>query len=82
MRKIEVITISTEEVEHGVAELWEGGNQIAFTLLDDGELKLWFKTRHDGSPVVVGLESLTDALAEVHRIFAPAPGRGATLKPL
>ena len=64
------ITISAEEVEHGVAELWAGGQQIAYTVFDDGELTLRFEPRHDGSPVVVGVRSLTDALAEVERVLA------------
>jgi hypothetical protein len=33
-------------------------------------LTLRFEPRHDGSPVVVGLRSLTDALAEVERVLA------------
>jgi hypothetical protein len=33
-------------------------------------LKLRFEPRHDGTPVVVGLRSLTDALAEVQRLLA------------
>jgi hypothetical protein len=36
MHEIKVITISAEEVEHGVAELWAGGQQIAYTVFDDG----------------------------------------------
>jgi hypothetical protein len=67
MHEIEVITISAEEAEHGVAELWADGQQIAYTVLDDGELKLRFAPRHDGTPVVIGVRSLMDALSEVHR---------------
>ena len=70
MHEIKVITISAEEAEHGVAELWADGQQIAYTLLDDGELKLRFEPRHDGTPVVIGLRSLTNALAEVDRHVA------------
>ena len=70
MHEIEVITISAEEAEHGVAELWAGGQQIAYTVLDDGELKLRFVPRHDGTPLVVGVHSLTEALAEVDRALA------------
>jgi hypothetical protein len=29
VNEIKVITISAEEAEHGVAELWAGGQQIA-----------------------------------------------------
>jgi hypothetical protein len=70
MHEIKVITISAEEVEHGVAELWANGQQIAYTVLDDGELKLRFEPRRDGTPVVVGVRGLTDALDEVRRLFA------------
>ena len=70
MHEIEVVTISAEEAEHGVAELWAGGQQIAYTVLDDGELKLRFVPRRDGTPVVVGVRSLTEALAEVERVPA------------
>ncbi len=70
MHEIKVITISAEEAEHGVAELWAGGEQIAYTAIDDGELKLRFPPRHDGTPLVVGVHSLTEALAEVDRVIA------------
>jgi hypothetical protein len=70
MHEIKVITISAEEAEHGVAELWAGGEQIAYSVLDDGELKLRFPPRHDGSPVMVGVRSLTEALAELDRVIA------------
>jgi hypothetical protein len=76
MQEITVMTISAEESEHGVAELWSGGRQIAFTLLEDGELKLRLAPVHDGTPVVVGLRSLADALSEVGQILALGPGRG------
>lgn len=70
MHEIKVVTISAEEAEHGVAELWAGGQQIAYTVLDDGELKLRFVPRRDGTPVVVGVRSLSEALAEVERVPA------------
>ncbi len=70
MSEIKVISISAEEAEHGVAELWADGQQIAYTVLDDGEVKLRFVPHHDGTPVVVGLRSLADALAEVDRLLA------------
>ena len=70
MHEIKVVTISAEEAEHGVAELWAGGQQIAYTVLDDGGLKLRFVPRRDGTPVVVGVRSLTEALAEVERVPA------------
>ena len=70
MSEIKVITISAEEAEHGVAELWADGHQIAYTVLDDGEVKLRFVPHRDGTPVVVGLRSLANALAEVDRLLA------------
>jgi hypothetical protein len=69
MHEVKVVTTSTEEAEHGVAELWAGGQQIAYTVLDDGELKLRFPGQ-DGTPMMVSLRSLTDALAEVERTIA------------
>ncbi len=72
MHEIKVISISAEEVEHGVAELWAGDEQIAYTVLDEdeGELTLRFPPRQDGSPVVIGVRSLKDALAEVERVLS------------
>ena len=75
MHEIKVITVSAEEAEHGVAELWAGGQQIAYTVFDDGELKLRFEPRHDGTPVVIGLRGLTEALAEVERVLGVYEGR-------
>ena len=70
MHEIKVITMSAEEASDGVAELWAGGEQIAYTHFDEGDLKLRIDPRHDGPPVVVGVRSLTDALAEVDRLLA------------
>jgi hypothetical protein len=76
VHEIKVITISAEEAEHGVAELWAGGEQIAYTLFEDGELMLRFEPRHDGTPVVIGMRHLTDALAEVDRRLTVFEGGG------
>jgi hypothetical protein len=70
MHEIKVITTSAEEAEHGVAELWAGGEQIAYTLLDEGELTLRIEPRHGGGPVVIAVRHLTAALAEVDRVLA------------
>jgi hypothetical protein len=69
MHEIKVVSISAEEAEHGVAELWANDQQIAYTVLDDGEVMLRFEPRHDGSPVAVSLRNLTDALVEVERLL-------------
>jgi hypothetical protein len=72
MHEIKVITISAEEAEHGVAELWAGGQQIAYTVYDpdSSELMLRIDARRDGEPLVVGVRDLAEALAEVDRILA------------
>jgi hypothetical protein len=70
MHEIEVSTVSTEEGSYGVAELWAGGEQIAYTSFDDGDLMLRIEPRHDGTRVVVGVRSLTNALAEAERLLA------------
>ena len=50
MNEIEVHAISAEEVEHGVAELWRDGEQIAYTLYDrdSSELVLRIEPRKEG----------------------------------
>jgi hypothetical protein len=70
MHEIDVETVSPEEASYGVAELWAGGQLIAYTHLDDGDLMLRIEPRDDGSPVVLGVRGLTDALAEVNRLLA------------
>ena len=70
MHEIEVRSVSAEEASDGVAELWAGGQLIAFTHLEDGDLMLRIEPRQDGSPVVVGVHGLTAALAEVERLLA------------
>jgi hypothetical protein len=70
MHEIEVKTVSPEEASYGVAELWAGGRLIAYTHLDDGDLMLRIEPRHDGTPVVLGVRGLTDALAEADRLLA------------
>lgn len=72
MHEIKVNTVSSEEVEHGVAELWAGGRQIAYTIFEDGDLMLRIEPHPDGDPVVVGAQSLADALAEVNRVLSTA----------
>ena len=70
MHEIDVETVSPEEASYGVAELWTGGQLIAYTHFDDGDLMLRIEPRDDGSPVVLGVRGLTDALAEVNRLLA------------
>jgi hypothetical protein len=70
MHEIQVSTVSAEEAEHGVAELWAGGELIAYTLFEDGDLMLRINPRRDGTAVVVGAHSLAIALAEADRLIA------------
>ena len=74
MLEITVSTVSTELRSYGVAELWVGGEQIAYTAFDDGDLVLRIEPRRDGTPVVVGVRSLTNALAEAERLLARSEG--------
>jgi hypothetical protein len=70
MHEIEVITVSPEEASYGVAELWVGGQLVAYTHFDDGDLMLRIEPRHDGAPVVLGVHGLTNALAEANQLLA------------
>jgi hypothetical protein len=70
MHEIDVETVSPEEASYGVAELWAGGQLIAYTHLDDGDLMLRIEPRDDGSPVELGVRGLTGALADVNRLLA------------
>lgn len=69
MSKIKVESLSPEEADHGVTELWAGGVLIAYTLYDDGDLMLRIEPNRDGGPVMIGVRSLADALAEVDRVL-------------
>jgi hypothetical protein len=71
MPEIEVLTVSAEVASDGVAELWRDGKQIAYTHYDfeNGDLMLRIEPRHDGTPLVVEVRSLTAALAEVDRVL-------------
>jgi hypothetical protein len=76
MHEISVSTVSDEEASEGVAELWAGGELIAYTHLEDGDLMLRIDPRRDGAAVVVGAHSLARALAEADRLLAHRPVRG------
>jgi hypothetical protein len=74
MHEIRVSTVSAEEAADGVAELWAGGELIAYTHYDDGDLMLRIDPRRDGAPVEIGVHSLVTALAEANLLLA-ADGR-------
>lgn len=70
MNKIKVESLSPEEADHGVTELWVDGVPVAYTVYaDDGELMLRIPPNRDGSPVMINVPSLAEALAEVNRVL-------------
>ncbi len=70
MHDIHVNVTSAERASDGTAELWYGGELIAFTHYEDGDLMLRIEPRRDGAAVVVGARAMTAALAEVDRVLA------------
>lgn len=62
MHEIRVSVASPEAADHGVAELWDAGGLIGYTVLEDSDLMLRIEPRHDRRPVVVGAHSLGQAL--------------------
>ncbi len=80
MHEIKVMSISTEEAEHGVAELWADGQQIAYTVYEDGELKMRFEPRHDGTPVAISVRSSRTPLPRSSVVLAGSNAVAATLR--
>jgi hypothetical protein len=70
MHEIQVSVTSTELADDGTAELWYGGELIAFTHYEAGDLMLRIEPRRDGAAVVVGAQAMVAALAEVDRVLA------------
>ncbi len=70
MHEIEVRSVSEEEVSYGVAELWAGGQPVAYTVFIDGDLMLRIPPSRDGAPVMIGVRSLADALAKIDQLLA------------
>jgi hypothetical protein len=67
--QIQVTVVSSEEAEHGTAELWLSGELFGFTRLEDGELVLPIEPRRDGGPVIVNTHSLATALASAKQLL-------------
>lgn len=76
MSQIKVESLSPEEADHGVTELWADGTLIAYTIYDEGDLMLRIEPRRDGGPVVIGLRDFAEALAEVGPLLATGRGPG------
>jgi hypothetical protein len=70
MREISVIVVSPEEGDSGIAEFWCGGEMMALTCFDDGQLELRIASRADGLPWRVDATSLARGLAEAARLIA------------
>ena len=64
MTEIEVVVVSPEEAEYGVAELWLGGEQLGMTIVEDEQLRLRIDPRPDGSPWDIEVAALTRALSD------------------
>jgi hypothetical protein len=70
MKEINVIVVSAEEAEYGVAEFWCEGELIGQTCLTDGRLELRIDSRADGGPWRLDTTSLATGLAEAGRLIA------------
>ena len=70
MHEIRVNVTSTELADDGTAELWFGGELVAFTHYEAGDLMLRIEPRRDGTALVLGARALASALAEVDRVLA------------
>ncbi len=67
--ELEVRVVSREEAEYGVAEFWAGDRLFGFTRLEDGQVVLRIEPQADGDAVVVGAESLAEALARAKQLL-------------
>jgi hypothetical protein len=70
MSDINVIVVSAEEAENGVAEFWSGGELIGVTCLSEGRLQLRIDSRADGGPWTLDTTSLATGLSEAARLIA------------
>jgi hypothetical protein len=70
MNEINVLVVSAEEADRGVAEFWCDGQMMAQTCIDDGRLQLHIDSRADGLPWRVDTTSLATGLAKAARLIA------------
>ncbi|HEY2602710.1 MAG TPA: hypothetical protein VGI67_14225 [Thermoleophilaceae bacterium] len=70
MNEINVLVVSAEEADHGVAEFWCDGELIGVTCLNDGRLQLRIESRADGDPWRLDTTSLATGLAQATRLIA------------
>jgi hypothetical protein len=69
MHEIRVSVTSPEAADHGVAELSAAHKPLGFTILEDGDLMLHIEPRRDHAAVVVGAQSLAEALSEAMHLL-------------
>jgi hypothetical protein len=70
MGALQVVVMSPEQAEHGVAEIWADGTLFGFTRLEEGELRLRIQPREDGGVIVISAHTLTSALARANELLA------------
>ena len=70
MNEIEVIVVSAEEADYGVAEFWCDGERIGQTCLTDGRLQLNIDSRADGLPWRLDTTSLATGLSKASQLIA------------
>jgi hypothetical protein len=62
MPPVHVVVASPEEAADANIEFWIGGEQVAVTVLYDGQLHLRIDPRRDGEPWLIETTSLASAL--------------------
>jgi hypothetical protein len=70
MNEINVLVVSAEEADYGVAEFWCDGELIGETCMSDGRLQLRIDSRADGDSWQLDTTSLATGLAEAARLIA------------
>jgi hypothetical protein len=69
MHEIQVSIMSPEASDHGVAELWSASELIGYTILNDRDLMLRIEPRRDKTPLVVGAQSLAQAITRAMHLL-------------
>jgi hypothetical protein len=72
MHEITVSIMTPEAADHGVAELWTADELIGYTILDDSDLMLRIEPRRDRTAVVVGAQSLAQAITRAQHLLERA----------
>ena len=70
MPPVRVIVASPEEAADANIEFWIGGEQVAVTVLYEGQVHLRIDPRRDGEPWLLETSSLASALESATRQLA------------